>query len=129
MLGALHSGIALFLLGFFLHQFGLYGALLLNHQSIYGGLVGFGLLYTPVETALAILTNLLSRRHEFAADRFAVDTAPSPQSLVGALKMLSVSSLTHPNPHWFYVFLNYSHPPLVQRLQAIDERLAHAGKA
>ncbi len=129
VLGMLHAGIALLLLGFFLNQSGLYDALFINHQSIYVGLVGFGLLYTPVETALSILVNLLSRRYEFAADRFAVDTAPSPRSLVDALKRLSVTSLTHPNPHWFYVFVNYSHPPLVQRLRAIDHRLAQTGKA
>ncbi len=125
VLGIVHAGIALFLLGYFLHQAGLYDALMVAGQSIYAGLVGFGLLYTPVEMFLSMLTNLLSRQHEFAADRFAVETAPSPQSLIGALRTLSVTSLTHPNPHWFYVFLNYSHPPLIQRLQAIEDRLAH----
>jgi STE24 endopeptidase len=122
--GALHAGIALFMLDFFLGQPGLYDALLFDRQSLHAGFVCFGLLYTPVETFLSILSNLVSRRHEFAADRFAIDTAPSPDSLPGALKTLSVSSLSHPNPHWFHVFLNYSHPSLAQRLRAIDEHLA-----
>jgi len=123
-LGALHTGVALFLLDFFLRQPGLYEALYVEQQSLHAGFVSFGLLYTLVETVLSIVSNLVSRRHEFAADRFAVDTAPAPQSLAAALKALSVSSLSHPNPHRFHVFVNYSHPPLAQRLDAMQRHLA-----
>ena len=127
--GAAHAGVALFLLSLLVERSGLHQALFVTQPSLYVGLVGFILLYTPIETALSVPANFISRRHEFAADRFAVDTAPTPGSLADALQTLSVVNLTHPNPHRFHVVLNYSHPPLVQRLRAIRERIAARGMA
>jgi STE24 endopeptidase len=123
LFGAAEAGLALFLLGLVLKQPGLYEALLVNGEPLHAGLVAFGLLYTLLGTFLAVLSGLVSRRHERAADRFAVDTSPSPRSLADALKKLSVVNLTHPAPHPFHVWLNYSHPPLAQRLEAIEKQL------
>lgn len=123
LLGAVEAGLALFLLGLLVKQPGLHEALLVSGQPLHAGLVAFGLLYTLLGTVLAALSGMVSRRHERAADRFAVDTSPSPRSLADALKKLSVVNLTHPTPHPFHVWLNYSHPPLAQRLEAIEERL------
>jgi STE24 endopeptidase len=53
------------------------------------------------------------------ADRFSVETTQDPQSMVDALKKLSVHNLSNLLPHPFYVFLNYSHPPVLQRIKAI----------
>jgi STE24 endopeptidase len=36
------------------------------------------------------------------------------------LKKLSATNLSNLTPHPFFVFLNYSHPPLLQRIQAIQ---------
>ncbi len=129
VLGAVHTGIAFFLLDFFLGRPGLYEAFYLSQTALYTGFVCFGLLYTPVETVLSILANVISRRHEYEADRFAVDTAPSPEGLAEALKKLYVTNLAHPNPHGFHVFVNYSHPPVARRIQTIDEQLARRGVA
>lgn len=127
LLSAAHAGLALYLLDFFLGRPGLYEAFFLAQPSLCAGLVGFALLYTPVEFLLSVLVNRVSRGHEFEADRYAVATAPEPSGLATALQTLSVSSLAHPNPHAFYVALNYSHPPLARRLKAIDERLRERG--
>jgi STE24 endopeptidase len=62
---------------------------------------------------------MVSRKNESAADRFAAETIDEPGSLVNALKKLSANNLSNLAPHPFYVFLNYSHPPLLQRIQAI----------
>lgn len=121
--GILHSGVALYLLHLVLGQAELYEALRVSSQSVYVGIVGFALLYSPVEGAMSVVTNYVSRRHEFAADRFALDTSPCPRCLVDVLKKLSVVNLTHPAPHWLYVILNYTHPPLAQRLEAIERHL------
>jgi len=40
--------------------------------------------------------------------------------MIDALKKLSVHNLSNLLPHPFYVFLNYSHPPVLKRIQAID---------
>jgi len=123
LLASAPAGLVLFLLDYFLGQAGLYAAFFLPRPSLHAGLVAFALLYTPVESFLDVVVNWVSRRHEFEADRYAVDTAPQPSDLGAALRTLSVTSLAHPNPHPFYVALNYTHPPLVRRLEAIDETL------
>ncbi len=126
LLGIAHAGVAFLLLDFFLRQPGLYEAFYVAEPSVYTGLVFFALLYTPIEIALSVFENLLSRRHEFEADRFALQTAPTPGSLRKALERLHVSNLAHPNPHPLHVVLNYTHPPLAYRLQAIDEQVAQS---
>jgi len=77
------------------------------------------LLYTPIEMLLSIAIQAVSRRNEYGADRFTTETIQEPQSLGDALKKLSAGSLSNLTPHPFYVFLNYSHPPLLQRIRAI----------
>ncbi len=129
LLGTMHAGVAFFLLDLFLGRPGLYEAFYVSQPSVYTGLIFFALLYTPVETLLSILVNLMSRRHEFEADRFAIETTPSPESFPDALKTLHVSNLAHPNPHWLHVVLNYSHPPLARRLEVVDEELVQSGVA
>ena len=66
---------------------------------------------------------VLSRRNEYAADRFAIETTGKGEALVSALKKLSVTHLSHLSPHPFYVFLNYSHPPVLSRINAIQNQL------
>jgi len=65
---------------------------------------------------------MIARRHEYQADRFAAETIKQPANLVDALKKLSSTNLSNLTPDPFYVFLNYSHPPLMQRIQAIENR-------
>jgi STE24 endopeptidase len=63
----------------------------------------------------------LSRKNEYEADNFAVRTTKQPQKLIDALKKLSADNLSNLTPHPFYVFLNYSHPPLLERIQTIQK--------
>ena len=64
-------------------------------------------------------TNILSRKNEYEADKFAKQTY-SGKDLELALKKLSVDSLSNIYPHPFYVFVHYSHPPLIKRLEALN---------
>ena len=96
-------------------------ALGIQPPSFYAGLLAFSLLYSPVSFVLGILGNLLSRRHEYQADAFAA-SAGLGKSLVQGLIRLSVSSLSNLQPHPLYVFFHYSHPTLLQRKKAIEER-------
>lgn len=88
--------------------------------SIHLNLIAFGLLYSPISRVIGLLMNVLSRKNEYEADAFAANTF-SAQSLQTALKKLSVSSLSNLTPHPTYVFVNYSHPPLLKRLKAMDK--------
>lgn len=117
----IHLGIMLYLLSLALGSQGLFDAFGMEQRSVYGGLIFFGLLLTPLELLLSILMNALSRRNEFAADRFAVQTLGSAEDLILALKKLSVHNLANLTPHPFYVFLHYSHPPLISRIAAMRE--------
>ncbi len=114
-----HAGLILFLLSALLGSTSLYQAFYMEQPSIYAGLLFFGLLYTPVEMVLSVALCYFSRRNEYEADRFAAETTDEPYSLVDALKKLSATNLSNLTPHPFYVFLNYAHPPLLQRVQAI----------
>lgn len=127
IIGIMHSGVLFFLLSIFLDSPGLYEAFYMEQQSIYIGIVFFSLLYTPLEMLLSIAIQALSRKNEYEADRFAAATIPDQQSLVNALKKLSAGNLSNLTPHPFYVFLNYSHPPLLRRIRAILEYEAQLG--
>ena len=91
----------------------------MQHVSVYACLLFFSLLYSPVTFLLGIALNKLSRKHEFEADRYAVLTYRQPEDMVSSLKKLSASNLGNLTPHPFHVFLNYSHPPLLERIDAI----------
>jgi len=119
VISILHSGILFFVLSVFLRSPGLYDAFFMEQQSIYSGILFFGLLYTPLEMVLSVIMHAVSRRNEYEADRFAAETIQRPQHLIEALKKLHADNLSNLTPHPFYVFLNYSHPPLLQRVRAI----------
>jgi len=120
IIGILHTVVILFLISLFLDSPQLYQAFYMEEASIYAGLLFFGLLYTPIELVLGIIMQIFSRKNEYEADRFAAETIDTPISLVEALKKLSATNLSNLTPHPFYVFLNYSHPPLLQRILAIQ---------
>ena len=50
---------------------------------------------------------------------FACKVTGEPEALANALRKLSTDNLAHPTPHPLRVILDYSHPPLVQRLAAL----------
>ena len=64
--------------------------------------------------------NLFSRKNEYEADEYAAKTS-SAKDLIIALKRLSVDSLSNLTPHPIYSFFHYSHPPLLERLNALDK--------
>ncbi len=117
-----HLGAMFWILSLFLEQEGLFAAFYVSDPSVYAGLLFFGLLFTPVELVLSVLVNLFSRRNEFEADRFAAETTGNGEPLISALKKLSADNLTNLTPHPFAVFLDYSHPPVLQRIAALRTR-------
>jgi STE24 endopeptidase len=116
--GIVQTGLMLILLSIFLHSAGLYGAFYMDQASVYTGLLFFSLLYTPLEMILSIYMNMISRKNEYEADEFASTTFKS-EPMISALKTLSKDNLSNLTPHPFYVFLNYSHPTVLQRIQSI----------
>jgi len=119
VISILHTAILFYLLSIFLNNKGLFEAFYMDEISNYAGLIFFGMLYSPIEMILSIFMQIFSRKNEFEADRYAAETTKDPDSMVDALKKLSVDNLSNLTPHPLYVFLNYSHPPVLQRIQAI----------
>jgi len=124
VLGILQMGIMLYLLSIFISYQGLFDAFYMPQKSVYAGLIFFAMLYSPLDFFIGIFMQMLSRRNETAADRFSAETTHDPQSMVTALKKLSVHNLTNLRPHPVYVFLNYSHPPVLQRISELHGKLA-----
>ncbi|MDD4755943.1 MAG: M48 family metallopeptidase, partial [Prolixibacteraceae bacterium] len=114
----LQSGIMLFLFSLLIDSPLLSKALGVEKPNFHIGMISFGILYSPVSFVLGILINMLSRKNEFQADAFAAENY-DPTALSSALKKLSGRNLSNLTPHPLYVFFNYSHPPLLERLKKL----------
>lgn len=115
------TGAMLFVLSIFLQAEGLFDAFYMDKMSVYAGLIFFGMLYAPIDMILSIFMQISSRKHEYEADEFAATTTGKPEDMIATLKKLSKDNLSNLTPHPFYVFLNYSHPPALQRIKAIRD--------
>ncbi len=120
-LSVLESGFMFYLLSVFLSHEKLFQAFFVENVSVYAGLVFFGMLYVPITFFIHLIVLYRSRKNEFEADRFAAETTGLCASMISALKRLSVHNLSNLRPHPVYVFLNYSHPPVLDRIKAIEK--------
>jgi STE24 endopeptidase len=116
----LQTGITFYILSLFINNPVLSRALGAHEASFHLGLVAFGFLYSPISTLTGLFMNRVSRKNEYAADRFAALHFDG-RLLQDALKNLSVNNLSNLTPHPVYVFVHYSHPPLLKRLQFIEQ--------
>lgn len=117
--GILKTGAIFYLMSLFLDSRPLFDAFGMEQVSVYAGLVFFVLLYTPLSLVLSVISNRVSRTHEYEADAFAATTTKHPRSMISALKKLSASNLSNLTPHPLTVWLGYSHPPVLDRIQAL----------
>ena len=113
------TGLMLFLFSLVVNNPMLSQAVGAETTSFHIGLIVFGILYSPLSLLIGLVTNYISRKNEFQADRFVKDNY-DPAFLVSALKKLSVKNLSNMIPHPAYVFFHYSHPPLLKRLEKLD---------
>jgi STE24 endopeptidase len=120
ILSVLQIGLLLFLLSQFIFSEPMSMVLGGKVWSVELNLIGFTMLFSPISMILGIGMNWLSRKNEFEADDFAKTTFAG-KPLAEALKTLSVKTLSNINPHPWYVFMNYSHPPLLDRLSRLEK--------
>lgn len=120
VLSILQVGLMLYLLGQFIFSENMSLALGGNAWSAELNIIGFTMLFAPLSMIVGIGMNWLSRKNEFEADAFAKETYAG-KPLAEALKTLSVKTLSSINPHPWYVFVNYSHPPLLERLEKLEK--------
>lgn len=62
----------------------------------------------------------LSRRFEGQADRFAAQLIGTVTPLTTAFKRMAADNLANLNPHPLYVAFHYTHPPLLDRVAALE---------
>ncbi len=115
------SGFMLFLLALALQIPELSVSFGVDYHSFHIGLLAFVLLYTPISFVMGIFGNVISRRFEYEADAFTAQ-AGYANELIQALKRLSAESLSNLTPHPLYVFFNYSHPALAERLNHLKRK-------
>ena len=110
------TGLMLLILSLFINNPEVSLAIGVNRPSFHAALIGFGILYSPISEITGLLMNHFSRKFEYQADDYAKHTyAALP--LVTSLKKLSKNSLSNLTPHPAYVFMHYSHPPLIDRIR------------
>lgn len=127
LVGILQTAVIFYLLGLATDPEGRFARLLFDAFGVKQispqvGLVLFSILLEPVSKLLGVLANAWSRRHEFEADAYAAKVTGDGAALGEALKKMSADHLSHPSPAPLRVWLDYSHPPLVQRLEALQAK-------
>ncbi len=71
-----------------------------------------GLIQTP-------LGNILSRKYEYEADKYAVTETRKPKVFINTLEKLNEQNLGDKEPHPFVEWFFYSHPSIKKRAEAI----------
>lgn len=125
ILSLLCTGAQFYLLSLFISMPGLYAAIGVSWPEtepapIYAGIVAFGLLMAPINRLLSIYIHHRSRGHEFEADAYAARSTGDPGAMVNALRKLAVENLSNVAPHPLLVWLEYSHPPVLARIRALQ---------
>lgn len=115
----LQMGVYFYLIHLFIGNEGLHRAFGMENVSVYTSILFFAILFKPISKLISFYSTHSSRKHEFEADDYAAKNTGRAEDLVSALKKLSKDNLSHFTPHPFYVWMNYSHPPVVKRIQAL----------
>jgi STE24 endopeptidase len=109
----------LYLLSLFISSPLLSNALSVSIPSFHIGMIAFGILYAPISEITGVFMNMLSRKFEYQADNYAKNTFDG-RYLISSLKKLSKNSLSNLTPHKASVFVHYSHPTLLQRIENLE---------
>nr|CAG8632869.1 5422_t:CDS:2 [Entrophospora candida] len=80
----------------------------------------FQFIYSPIDNAISFFMNILSRKHEFEADAYAKKLGYGAQLRSGLIK-LQIENLSNLNNDSWYSAYHFSHPPLPERLNALEK--------
>lgn len=79
-----------------------------------------GLIQSPIG-------NILSRKYEYEADRYAIGSTLKPESFIKTLNKLTDQNLGDREPHPFVEWFFYSHPSIKNRINAIKNYVSEKG--
>lgn len=100
---------------------GLPGLLGYGELSLAARMVVLGFVASLALFPLTPLSAWLSRRDEYAADRFAAELTGDPEALATALIKLATENFSNLHPHPLYASFYYSHPPIVERVRVLRQ--------
>uniref|UniRef100_F6U411 Ste24 endopeptidase n=1 Tax=Ornithorhynchus anatinus TaxID=9258 RepID=F6U411_ORNAN len=91
-----------------------------SQPTLIGLMIIFQFIFSPYNELLSFGLTVLSRRFEFQADAFAKELGKA-KDLYSALIKLNQDNLGFPVSDWIFSMWHYSHPPLLERLQALKD--------
>lgn len=86
----------------------------------YAGLFLVGVLWEPVGFFLSPIAMATSRKFEREADLYAFQILKTAEPFIRALKKMAKDNLSNLRPNRLYVWFNYSHPPLLERIKRLE---------
>jgi STE24 endopeptidase len=98
------------------HSFGF------SNLPCYVGLFLVGILWEPVSFFVSPMGMAISRKFEREADFYSLGILKTAKPLSTALKKMAKENLSNLTPHPLYVCFNYSHPPLLERIEYLEAR-------
>ena len=119
VIGIIETGLMLFVFSKIMNDLDLFSVFGVYELSVHAGLLFFSMLYAPVSMVTSIISSIISRKNEFSADKYSFETTNNKEALISMLIGLAANNLAHLTPHPFKVFLTYSHPPVLDRIEAI----------
>jgi len=120
LLGLGASFVALFVLSRIIHAPWFYEAFGFRAASSYAALFIFAKASGSFTFFLEPLFSMLSRKHEYEADRFATEAMGTQQPMIQGLVKLTQDNLSNLTPHPLYSFFYYSHPTVMERISALE---------
>ncbi|KAJ2753017.1 zinc metalloprotease [Coemansia pectinata] len=104
----------------FIGEEAMYRSFGMDTMPVLIGFTFFQYLYQPLDSLLTFASNVMSRKHEFEADEFSKKLGYGKE-LASSLIKLQIENKGNMNPDPLYSAYHYSHPPLVERLNAIND--------
>ncbi|CAK7567555.1 MAG: zinc metalloprotease [Sporothrix epigloea] len=103
----------------FINNNSLYASYGFREKPIIVGFLLFSDALAPMNIVVQLLMNILSRRYEFEADKFARDLGYE-EPLARSLIKLQTQNLSTMDADWLFANYHFSHPILSERLKALD---------
>ena len=117
----IHVFILFYVFGFFMNDERIFLSFGFENKSIFIGLYLYFVLYSPISYVTDILQLKFIRTFEFEADQFSKELGYSEQ-LISGLKKLFEKNLSDMDPDPLYSLVNNSHPTLIERVRALNEK-------
>ncbi|KAJ2994140.1 CAAX prenyl protease 1 [Globomyces sp. JEL0801] len=121
VIAQLHIFVLFYMFSRFVNLLSIYQSFGFESKSVLIGFLLFQYIYAPVESVIGFIMNIVSRSDEFQADSFAQNFGLEKNLKTGLIK-IQTENLGNMNPDPLYSVWHHSHPPLIQRLAALDSK-------